>query len=183
LPGGLPRLVRLRIATETGLAKEFANILKIHPVEKSRIVSVVRNFIGLRPYRRRHRLTVEGYLQAGIGREEGHLLPVVNTAIEWFRDQRVELPAFGVLMAMAEHALGRADHQIQNSFLEALGYETVIRLDNLLVEEGKAFKMVHCHKQLNSVCEWKAVVQEAADIACTLISAGNLPRISALHPH
>jgi TnpA family transposase len=135
LPGGLPRLVRLRIATETGLAKEFANILKIHPVEKSRIVSVVRKFIGLRPYRRRHRLTVEGYLQAGIAREEGHLLPVVNAATEWFRDQRVELPAFGVLMAMAEHALGRADHQIQNSFLEALGSETVIRLDNLLVEE------------------------------------------------
>ena len=136
LPGGLPRLVRLRIAAETGLTKEYANILKIHPVEKSRIVMVVRRFIGLRPYRRQHRLTVEGCLQTGVAREEGHLLPVVNAAIEWFWAQHIELPAFGVLMAIAEHALGRADHQIQNDFLDALGSEAVISLDNLLLEEG-----------------------------------------------
>jgi hypothetical protein len=135
LPGGLPRLVRLRIAAETELEKEFANILKIHPVEKSRIVTVVREFIGLRPYRRRHRLAVEGLLENGIAREEGQLLPVVNAAIGWFRDQRIELPAFGVLMAMGEHALGRADQQIQKEILKALGSDAAVRLDNLLVTE------------------------------------------------
>jgi TnpA family transposase len=75
-------------------------------------------------------------LQAGVAREEGHLLPIVNAAIDWFRDQRIELPAFGTIMASAEHALNKADQYIQNDVLKILDTETVSRLDALLVKDG-----------------------------------------------
>ncbi|MCP5002777.1 MAG: hypothetical protein GY941_02320 [Planctomycetes bacterium] len=45
VPGDLPRRMRLQMVAELNLPREFADIRKIHSVEKSRIVSDVRKFL------------------------------------------------------------------------------------------------------------------------------------------
>lgn len=81
MPGDLPRLFRLRIIKELDLSKEFADILKIHPVEKSRIVTQVRQLLGIKPYDRNIRKLVTTWLKQGITCIESDLLVVVNEAI------------------------------------------------------------------------------------------------------
>lgn len=138
MPGDLPRLLRLRMAQELDLSREFADILKIHPVEKSRIVSPVRRFLGIKPYDRRARVKATAWLKEGITRIESDLLIVVNEAIRWFRDQGIELPPFRVAAAIAETALAATDRDLQNRMGNAFGAEQAENLETLLIErEGR----------------------------------------------
>jgi hypothetical protein len=91
-PGEISRLIRLRLAEELCLGREFADITDLHPVEKSRIVSEVRGFLGLKACTQAVQARVRTWLKEGIAREEGDLLPVVNTAIRWFTEHFIELP-------------------------------------------------------------------------------------------
>jgi hypothetical protein len=47
VPGDLPRRMLLQLVTELKLSREFADIRKIHSIEKSRIVSDVRKFLKI----------------------------------------------------------------------------------------------------------------------------------------
>ncbi len=135
MPGDLPRLFRLRIIKELDLSVEFADILKIHPVEKSRIVTQVRPLLGIKPYNRNVRKLATEWLKEGIACIESDLLVVVNETIRWFRDQAIELPPFGVAAAIAETALSETDQDLQNNMGKAFTAEQIEKLDALLTEK------------------------------------------------
>lgn len=149
-PGGLPRLIRLKMTAEIGVSKDLANILKIHPMEKSRIVSDVRRFIGLKPYRRKERLSAEKYLIETVAHKEGDLLPVINAAIGWFRNNNVALPDFGRVIAISEESLNKADKNIQKHVAKILGKDGIELLDLLLVEDGFKTPLYHFKLAANS---------------------------------
>jgi hypothetical protein len=135
-PGEVSRLIRLRLADELNLSREFANILKIQPVEKSRIVADVREFLGINLYTQAVRTEVETWLKEGAAREEGDLLPVINAAIRWFTDKHTELLSFQVVTVIAETALNAADEHLQEIVSETLDENVKKKLDSFLMGKG-----------------------------------------------
>lgn len=137
-PGQLPRLFRLRLAQELGLDKEFANILKIHSVKKSRIITPIRQFLGLQRYSRTARLQCTKWLRQNITANESDLLVVVNETIRWFGEQSIELPVFQVAVAIAQTALSDVDKQLQKQIFRSFNEQQVTRLkDVLLKKDGR----------------------------------------------
>jgi hypothetical protein len=137
-PGQLPRLFRLRLAQELGLDKEFANILKIHSVKKSRIITPIRQFLGLRRYSRTARIQCIKWLGQNITANESDLLVVVNEAIRWFGEQSIELPVFQAAVAIAQTALSDVDEQLQKQIFRSFNEQQVTRIkDVLLKKDGR----------------------------------------------
>ena len=135
LPGDLPRRMRLQLAVQLDLPREFADIRKIHSVEKSRIVSEVRKFLKIESYTNAARIHVEAWLKQGVASYESDLLAVINTAIMWFRDKAIELPAFSVISAIAETALKAADEDIRNKIISSINENQAKKLEELLMSK------------------------------------------------
>ena len=133
LPGNLPRLMRIKIAEVVGVSKEFVNILKIKPDEKSRIVADVRQFIGLIPYRRKERVKLEKYLYNGIAQEIGDLPLIINAAIQWFRDNSVEIPEIRLVITISEKSLTKADDLIKKKILKGFDDKKISKIERLLL--------------------------------------------------
>ncbi len=146
LPGGLPRIMRLKITTEIGVSRDFVNILKIHSKEKSRVVVEVRKFIGVKPYQRKWGLTAEKYLQKKVAYKEGDLHPIINAAIRWFKEKSICLPKFGTIISISEHALDRADRDIQEYVVRTLD-KKAINLLKALVDEKTSCTLLNQFKQ------------------------------------
>ena len=135
VPGDLPRRMRLQLVVELNLPKEFADIRKIHSVDKSRIVSDVRKFLKIESYSNAARIRVEAWLKQGIASYESDLLAVINTAIMWFRDNEIELPVFSVVSAIAETALKAADEAIRNKIISSMDEKQAKKLEELLINK------------------------------------------------
>ena len=133
LPGKLSRLMRIKIAEEVGAPKEFVNILKIKPDEKSRIVADVRQFIGLMPYRHKERVKLEKYLYNGISQEISELPLIINTAIQWFRDNNIEIPEIRLIITIAENSLNKADNLIKKKILKGVDDKKISKIERLLL--------------------------------------------------
>ena len=131
-PGDLPRPMRLKMTEELGEDKSLADILKINPAEKSKVVIKVREFTGFKRYFRVDRSIVESHLVQGVAAEEGNLLPIANATIQWFRNQFIELPEFGFIMNIAERALSISNTNIQDRLFKRLDLKTQNKLDSLL---------------------------------------------------
>ncbi len=131
-PGALPRQLRLRVASELGLPSELADIRSIESAAQSRLVGEVRLFLGLKPYRRMKRTEVERWLVERAAAEHGDLEEVASAAITRFRQLGVELPAFGIVVQVAEAAVRKANTVLEARFAQLLGDEVARNLDSLL---------------------------------------------------
>jgi len=111
-PGELPRLMRLRLSQALGAPRETAEVLDLHPTEKSRVVAEVRAFLSLRPYETTVLAQLNRHLRAGRARTDGNLLLVVNEAIHWFLEKRIELPRFQTITTVSQAAIEAADEDL-----------------------------------------------------------------------
>ncbi|MCP5002776.1 MAG: transposase [Planctomycetes bacterium] len=65
-------------------------------------------------------------------------MAVINTAIMWFRDKAIELPALSIVSVIAKTALKAADEVIQNKLLSSIDEKQTKKLEELLInKEGQ----------------------------------------------
>lgn len=135
-PGDLPRLMRLKIAEQLNLPKKLADILKIHPVEKSRLVGDVRGFLYIKRYTRQDRQKVEAWLEQDLAREENNILVLINAIINWFKDAAIDIPRFGIVTTMAESALNAANTRLQKLIANAFDEPQSEKIKKLVKRTG-----------------------------------------------
>jgi TnpA family transposase len=131
-PKDLPRRFRQRIAEQLDLEADFVRILSIERREKSRIVTVVRGFLGLAPVSRKEMDSVLRWLQNGPAKKENDVAVLINAAIEWFKSRAVELPAWDALQRLVQRALSQATVTAIKAIDQSLGADDGERLDALL---------------------------------------------------
>lgn len=135
-PGDLPRLMRLKIAEQLNLPKKLADILKIHPVEKSRLVGEIRGFLNIKRYTRQDRQKVEAWLEQDLAREENNILVLINAIINWFKDAAIDIPRFGIVTTMAESALNAANTRLQKLIASAFDKPQSEKIKKLVKRTG-----------------------------------------------
>ncbi len=184
VPGDLPRRMRLQLALELNLSKDFVDIRKIHSVEKSRIVSEVRNFLAIQVYSNTARAEAEAWLRQGIASQDSDLLALINATIRWFLDKAIELPPFSVASAIAETALKAADEELQDkisaSVDDILAERLAERLDELLIDKNgqTALDLFKEEVRAPSSVKIKVVLQQIKELKTFLCDSSVLKTLS-----
>lgn len=132
LPKNLPRLVRIKIAEAIHVPKEFASLMTLSPVEKSRIVSPVRGYLKIKSYARESRKRAEAALQKGIAREESDLSVLINETIRWFAEDGMELPKFSIVAEIARKALNAANRDLEQEIAKVFTPEQSTQIVKLI---------------------------------------------------
>lgn len=139
-PKDLPRQFRQRIAEQLDNQADEVRILSIDRREKSRIVIAVRTFLGLEAVNRQEMQNILRWLRNDLAPKESDTTVLINAAIERFKAQRVEIPAWGALQALVQRAVSQAKASAFTSIDHGLGDQDGQRIDALLT--GKNGKTV-----------------------------------------
>ncbi len=111
-PRDLPLQFRRKLASQLGCDQQFARILTIDGGEKSRIISSVRSFLGINKFEQEILDSLKLWLENSIARKETEIPMVVNAAVHYLRERKIELPSRNELNSIADKAIKQATKKI-----------------------------------------------------------------------
>lgn len=164
-PRDLPLQFRRKIASQLGCDQQFARILTLNKVEKGRIVSPVRSFLGLNKAKQDVLAGLSIWLENTIARKETQIPMVVNAAVHYLRDRKFELPTRSKLNSMADKAIKQAAENFIDMINEGLTLDEKKRLKSLVKGNTlERFKMPVAKASANNLAKELQRIEEIRGI-------------------
>lgn len=174
-PRDLSLQFRRKMASQLECDRQLTRILTIVKAEKSRIVSPIRSFLGLNKADRDVRDSLRSWLENTIARKETEIPMVVNSAVHYLRERKIELPSRNKLNSIAKKAIKQASENFIDMINDSLSRDEQSRLE--LLAKGKIlerFKMPvpqaspnNLVKQLQRIVEIRKYVPQNAIMEST----------------
>jgi len=111
-PKALPLQFRRKLASQIGCDPQLSRILTIDKAEKSRIVSSVRDFLDWNKATSDVLDCLRLWLVDNVARRETEVSMVVNAAVHYLREKKIELPSRNELDSMAKAAINQATDNV-----------------------------------------------------------------------
>lgn len=130
-PRELPLQFRRKMGSQLGCDQQLTRILSIDKAEKSRIVTPVRAYLGLNKAKGDVLASLRIWLENHVARRETEIPMVVNAAVHYLRERKIELPTRRKLNAIADRAIKQATEDFIDIINAGLSPEEQERLKSL----------------------------------------------------
>jgi hypothetical protein len=134
-PRDIPLQFRRRLTIQLGCDSQLVRILTLDKGEKSRVTSSVRSFLGWEKISSDALDCLRLWLVNKVAKRETEVAMVVNAAVHYLRDRRIELPPRNELNMIAKDAINQAADTIMTIIDEGLSPDEHKRLE--LLTKGK----------------------------------------------
>jgi TnpA family transposase len=162
-PRELPLQFRRKMGSQLGCDQQLTRILSINKAEKSRVVTPVRAYLGLGKAKDDVLDSLRIWLENHIARRETEIPMVVNAAVHYLRERKIELPTRRKLNAIADDAIKQATENFIEIINAGLSLDEKARLESLT--KGNTLEMFKAPVPMASPNNMAKELQRIAQIS------------------